>query len=69
MQTIFTPWRFRYISMSDDQEGCFVCQAADEPDDPQRLVGWVSDRHLVMLNRDPYTTSALPLTMGRNSIA
>lgn len=59
MQTLFTPWRYRYISMSDEQEGCFFCRAVEEPDDPERLVVWAGQRYFVMLNRFPYTNGHL----------
>jgi len=59
MQTIFTPWRFKYISMSAEQEGCFFCQAAANPQDRDRLVVWRGPHHLVMLNRFPYTNGHL----------
>ena len=59
MQTIFTPWRFRYISMSDDQEGCFFCQATSDPENPDRLVVWTGANYMVMLNRYPYTNGHL----------
>lgn len=59
MQTIFTPWRFAYISMSAEQEGCFFCQAVADPDDQNRLVVWAGRHYLVMLNRYPYTNGHL----------
>ena len=59
MQTIFTPWRFEYISSSADQEGCFFCQAAADPDDQTRLVVFKGASYLVVLNRYPYTNGHL----------
>jgi ATP adenylyltransferase len=59
MQRLFTPWRFSYISESVPQDGCFFCEAAREPDDPSRLVVYVGDYHLVMLNKYPYTNGHL----------
>ncbi len=59
MQTIFTPWRFKYVSMSAEQEGCFFCQAAADPDDQERLIVWREPHYLVMLNRYPYTNGHL----------
>jgi len=59
MQTIFTPWRYAYISMSGEQEGCFFCQAAADPEDQERLVLHRGPRYLVMLNRFPYTNGHL----------
>ena len=59
MQRIFTPWRFKYVSMSAAQEGCFFCQAAEDPDDQERLIVWREPHYLVMLNRYPYTNGHL----------
>ena len=60
MQTLLTPWRFAYISETSlEPEGCFFCAAAEQPDDPQRLVVAVERHHLVMLNRYPYTNGHL----------
>lgn len=59
MQTIFTPWRFRYISMNDQVEGCFFCQAAASREQADSLVVWRGEHHLVILNRYPYTNGHL----------
>lgn len=59
MQTLFTPWRFSYISVSTQPEGCFFCEAAAEPEDPERLVVHLSDHFMVMLNLHPYTNGHL----------
>lgn len=59
MQTLFTPWRYSYISVSSKSEGCFFCEAAAEPDDPERLVVHSSDHFMVMLNLHPYTNGHL----------
>lgn len=56
MKTLFTPWRYAYISKpKDPAAGCFLCAAGREPDDPERLVVHTTDHHLVILNRHPYT--------------
>ena len=59
MQTLFTPWRFSYISGSAPSEGCFFCEAAAEPDDPERLVVHLANHFMVMLNLHPYTNGHL----------
>jgi ATP adenylyltransferase len=59
MQTLFTPWRFEYISMSTEDEGCFFCQAAALQTESKTLVVWRGEYHLVMLNRYPYTNGHL----------
>jgi ATP adenylyltransferase len=59
METLFTPWRFAYISAARQDTGCFLCEAAAAPDDPERLVIHTAARHLVILNRHPYSNGHL----------
>lgn len=59
MDVLFTPWRFPFVSERIEEEGCFFCAAAAEPDDPERLVVRVAGEHFVMLNRYPYTNGHL----------
>ena len=60
MGTLFTPWRYAYITQPPTAgQGCFFCQGASAPDDPERLVVHVARHHLVMLNRHPYTNGHL----------
>lgn len=56
MHTLFTPWRYRYLTSSAPRKGCFLCRAAEEPGDPERLVVHVAEHHLVILNRHPYSS-------------
>ncbi|HXT21221.1 MAG TPA: HIT domain-containing protein, partial [Thermoanaerobaculia bacterium] len=39
--------------------GCFFCEAAATPDDPERLVVHASEHHVVLLNRHPYSNGHL----------
>lgn len=55
MRTLFTPWRYAYIKSSSGDADCFFCRAAEEPDDPERLLVHLAEHHLVMLNRHPYS--------------
>jgi ATP adenylyltransferase len=59
MQRLFTPWRFSYISESIPRDGCFFCDAARNPEDPDRLVVFVGEYHVVMLNKFPYSSGHL----------
>ncbi len=59
MQTLYTPWRLKYISMNSASEECFLCAAAENPGDPERLVVHATDHHLVILNLHPYTNGHL----------
>jgi ATP adenylyltransferase len=60
MECLFTPWRYAYISGEEGRsDGCFLCRAVDDPDDPDRLVVYVARHHLVVLNRHPYSNGHL----------
>lgn len=67
METLFAPWRYAYINASKspdesgtpDEEGCFFCAAARQPDGPESLVVHTGQHHLVMLNLHPYASGHL----------
>jgi len=60
METIFTPWRHRYLAeQGQDKTGCFFCDAAAAPPSGDTLVVGGSEHHIVMLNLHPYTNGHL----------
>lgn len=60
MQTLFTPWRYAYITSNPPEPGCFFCAAAGRPEeDVERLVVARGRHHLLMLNRHPYSNGHL----------
>ncbi len=60
MDVLFTPWRYDYIAgQRDGAAGCFLCEAAAAPADPERLVVHVGSHHFVLLNRHPYSNGHL----------
>lgn len=67
MDTLFTPWRFAYITSTDQDDACFFCCAAADPDDPERLVVHCSEHHIVMLNRHPYSNGHLMVAPRRHT--
>jgi ATP adenylyltransferase len=58
METLFTPWRQSYLAQ-EPAAGCFFCEAAANPNEPERLVVLMAEHHLVMLNRHPYASGHL----------
>lgn len=60
-QVLFTPWRYAYITGEKQPAAaeCFFCAAARDRDDPERLVVYRSEHHLVLLNRHPYSSGHL----------
>jgi len=59
MDTLFTPWRYSYITQSVPDSECFFCAAGKDPDHPDGLVVHTARHHLVMLNLHPYSSGHL----------
>lgn len=57
METLFTPWRFAYLTAPkhEQQPGCIFCNAITTPDPRATLTLLRSRDSVVMLNRYPYT--------------
>ncbi len=61
---LFAPWRMAYIRSLEKPTGaeCFICEAAAAADAVQRrdrLVLWISEHAVVMMNRYPYANGHL----------
>lgn len=56
MDHLWSPWRYRYVSSGDAEDGCLFCRVAAESDDQKNFVVLRAGRNLVMLNRYPYTS-------------
>jgi ATP adenylyltransferase len=61
MDYLWTPWRYRYVTKSgENDEPCIFCAAvADTAHDCERLVVYRGTHNLVLLNRYPYTSGHL----------
>lgn len=69
MQSLFTPWRYSYITgAASPPSACFLCEAAscDEAEDADRLVVARTEHHLVILNRHPYSNGHLLVAPRRH---
>jgi ATP adenylyltransferase len=56
VEYLFRPWRLRYVTATDADDGCFLCRGA-AADDPAAV--WVlcrRSRTLAVLNAYPYNT-------------
>ena len=58
MDTLWTPWRFNYVSEGVAKGGCIFCEkaAADDRQDSENLILHRGKHNLVILNLFPYTT-------------
>lgn len=66
---LWAPWRLEYVQSAADGSaeagGCFLCRAADEPDEAS-LVVRRGDAAVVLLNRYPYATGHLLVAPRRH---
>jgi ATP adenylyltransferase len=64
---LWAPWRLEYIKAADEQEGCFLCDAAvGAGDDEALLVVHRGGRTVALLNRFPYSSGHLLLAPHRH---
>ncbi|MDQ7038918.1 MAG: HIT domain-containing protein [Aquificota bacterium] len=61
MRILWAPWRRYYVETVDDQQGCFLCDAASQPPERWRdhLVLHRGSRSFIILNKYPYNSGHL----------
>src|SRR5512133_3845478 len=59
MRTLFTPWRFAYLTAPAPEPGCIFCAAVERDDRDATLTLYRDSHVLVMMNRYPYTNGHL----------
>jgi ATP adenylyltransferase len=59
MEYLWTPWRYGYITTTDQPGDCFFCAAANSAEDRALLVVHRGEHNMVILNRFPYTSGHL----------
>ncbi|MBI4161879.1 MAG: HIT domain-containing protein [Acidobacteria bacterium] len=60
MDSLFTPWRFRWVTTSKPDAGCLFCRVrALRRDGPANMVLVRARRNFVILNRFPYNNGHL----------
>ncbi len=56
MDTLWSPWRMKYIMNQERPEECIFCKAIREEDGIENLIVFRKEKAFVILNRYPYTT-------------
>jgi|UniRef100_A0A7C4KHA5 ATP adenylyltransferase len=56
METLWSPWRMKYMMNQDPPQDCIFCKALREEDGPENLIVLRRNHAFVILNRYPYTT-------------
>src|SRR5512141_2603917 len=56
MQTLWSPWRMKYMMNQEKSDECIFCRALKQTDGPENLIVMRGKKAFVILNRFPYTT-------------
>jgi ATP adenylyltransferase len=59
MKILWAPWRMEYVTGGNEQEECIFCPGNDRSRDQERLILYVGDRTMVIMNRFPYINGHL----------
>ena len=59
METLFTPWRYSYLTAAAKPDGCIFCIAVASENPRETLTLFRNPQGMVMLNRYPYTNGHL----------
>lgn len=59
METLWSPWRMKYISSNDHPGECVFCTYPTMKDGPENLIVHRGEKAFVILNRYPYTSGHL----------
>ena len=59
MEVLWTPWRMEYILSSKKQPGCIFCASDNRENDQERLILYVGDKSMVIMNKYPYANGHL----------
>jgi ATP adenylyltransferase len=54
MDTLLSPWRFKYVSGATQKGGCVFCLALENAERPDSLIVHQATHNFVLLNRYPY---------------
>jgi ATP adenylyltransferase len=59
MEILWAPWRMEYVSSGNREGGCIFCPGDDRGQDEERLILFVGDLSIVLMNRYPYINGHL----------
>lgn len=54
MNTLLSPWRFKYVTGATQKSGCVFCLAIENVEHPDSLIVHRAKHNFVVLNRYPY---------------
>ena len=59
MENLWSPWRMKYVTDTDNPDGCVFCTAPAQADDLANLIVHRGKDSFAILNRYPYTSGHL----------
>lgn len=59
MKILWAPWRMQYINSGNEKGECIFCPSDDRSQDEKRLILYIGNRSIVLLNRFPYINGHL----------
>jgi len=59
METLWSPWRMKYVTDNNHPNECVFCAAPSQKDGPENLIVHRGGRAYAILNRYPYTSGHL----------
>ena len=59
MENLWSPWRMKYVTDTENPDGCVFCTAPAQADDAARLIVHRGKDCFAILNRYPYTSGHL----------
>lgn len=59
MKVLWAPWRVEYVTSSDAGKECIFCPGDNRSRDEERLILYVGERSVVLMNRFPYINGHL----------
>jgi len=59
MEILWAPWRMEYVTAGNEKGECIFCPGDDRSRDEKRLILYVGDHSIVLMNRFPYINGHL----------
>jgi len=66
MKPLWAPWRMDYIASDQEFSGCIFCPGEDRSEDASRLILYVDDKVVVLMNRYPYVNGHILVAPRRH---
>jgi len=59
MKVLWAPWRMEYINSANEKGDCIFCQGDNRSQDEKRLILFIGNLSIVLMNRFPYINGHL----------